>query len=43
MSDTRIDFLYLNEKDMIDAGVLDAGHCVRRWKKYFVFWQKATF
>ena len=31
MSDTRIDFLYLNEKDMIDAGVLD------------VFWQKATF
>ena len=24
MSDTRIDFLYLNEKDMIDAGVLDA-------------------
>ena len=28
MSDTRIDFLYLNEKDMIDAGVLDAGHCV---------------
>ena len=21
MSDTRIDFLYLNEKDMIDAGV----------------------
>lgn len=28
MSDTRIDFLYLNEKDMIDVGVLDAGHCV---------------
>lgn len=28
MSDTRIDFLYLNEKDMIDACVLDAGHCV---------------
>ncbi len=21
---------------MIDAGVFDAGHCVRRWKKYFV-------
>lgn len=25
MSDGRIDFLYLNEKDMIEAGVLDAG------------------
>lgn len=28
MSDTKIDFLYLNEKDMIEAGVLDAGRCV---------------
>lgn len=28
MSDGRIDFLYLNEKDMIEAGVLDAGRCV---------------
>ncbi|MDD6194064.1 MAG: tyramine oxidase subunit B [Lachnospiraceae bacterium] len=28
MADTRIDFLYLNEQDMIKAGVLDAGHCV---------------
>ncbi len=28
MSDTRIDFLYLNEKDMIEAGVMDAGRCV---------------
>ena len=30
MSDTRIDFLYLNEKDMIDHGDLDAGHCVEK-------------
>ncbi|MCI5624216.1 MULTISPECIES: tyramine oxidase subunit B [Anaerostipes] len=28
MSDARIDFLYLNEQDMIKAGVLDAGKCV---------------
>lgn len=28
MSDTKIDFLYLNEKDMLEAGVLDAAHCV---------------
>lgn len=28
MSDTKIDFLYLNEKDMMEAGVLDAGRCV---------------
>lgn len=28
MSDNKIDFLYLNEKDMIEAGVLDAGRCV---------------
>lgn len=28
MKDTEIRFLYLNEKDMIKAGVLDAGRCV---------------
>lgn len=27
-NDSRIDFLYLNEQDMIKAGVLDAGRCV---------------
>lgn len=26
--DTKIEFLFLNEEDMIKAGVLDAGHCV---------------
>lgn len=26
--DTRIELLFLNEEDMIKAGVLDAGHCV---------------
>lgn len=28
MCDYKIDFLYLNEKDMIEAGVLEAGRCV---------------
>lgn len=28
MSEAAIDFLYLNEEDMIKAGVLDAGKCV---------------
>lgn len=28
MKDTKIDFLYLNEKDMIDAGVLNMAECV---------------
>lgn len=26
--DTKIEFLFLNEQDMLKAGVLDAGHCV---------------
>ncbi len=26
--DTKIEFLYLNEEDMLKAGVLDAGKCV---------------
>jgi len=28
MADTKIEFLYLNEEDMIHAGVLNAGRCV---------------
>ena len=28
MADTKITFRYLNEEDMIAAGVLDAGKCV---------------
>ena len=28
MADTKIDFLYLNEQDMLKAGVMDAGKCV---------------
>lgn len=26
--DTKVEFLFLNEEDMLKAGVLDAGHCV---------------
>lgn len=29
LMDTSIEFLYLSEQDMIDAGVLDAGRCVK--------------
>ena len=25
---TKVEFLFLNEEDMLKAGVLDAGHCV---------------
>ena len=28
MAYPKIDFLYLNEKDMIEAGVLDAAKCI---------------
>lgn len=28
MSESKVEFLYLNEKDMIKSGVLDAGKCV---------------
>ena len=28
MADTRIEFLYLDEEDMLKAGVMDAGKCV---------------
>lgn len=35
MSDTRIDFLYLNEKDMIEAGVTDMAGCVEAMEEMF--------
>lgn len=35
MSDTRIDFIYLNEQDMKKAGVLDAGRCVDTMEEVF--------
>ena len=28
MTDSKVEFLYLNEEDMLKAGVLDAGRCV---------------
>jgi ornithine cyclodeaminase len=35
MADTRIDFLYLNEEDMISAGVTDMGECVECMEDMF--------
>jgi ornithine cyclodeaminase len=35
MSDTRIDFLYLNEEDMIKAGVTDMNGCVECMEEMF--------
>ena len=29
----KIDFLYLNEEDMIKAGVLDAGSCIETMRE----------
>ncbi len=35
MSETRMDFLYLNEEDMIDAGVMDMKGCVEALDEMF--------
>jgi ornithine cyclodeaminase/alanine dehydrogenase-like protein (mu-crystallin family) len=35
MSDTRIDFLYLDEQDMIKAGVLDMAACVKEMTEVY--------
>ena len=36
MEDTTIDILYLNEDDMIEAGVLDVGKCVDTMEEMMV-------
>ena len=43
MSETRIDVLLLNEKDMLEAGVLDAGKCVDTLRDVMVLLSTATF
>ena len=35
MNDTKIDFLYLNEADMIKAGVKEMGRCVQAMEEMF--------
>ena len=35
MNDTKIDFLYLNEEDMIKAGVKEMGRCVEAMEEMF--------
>lgn len=35
MTNPRVDFLYLNEQDMIDAGVLNMHECIKEMEKVF--------
>ncbi len=35
MKQSRVDFLYLNEKDMIEAGVLNMHECIKEMEKVF--------
>ena len=39
----KIDFLYLNEKNMIDAGVLDAGRCIETMRETLSLFGKKDF
>ncbi len=43
MSYPSIDFLYLNEEDMISAGVLDAGRCIETMKDTLSLFGKNDF
>ena len=35
-NDTRIDFLYVSEQDMIDAGVTDSAQCVEAMEETLI-------
>ena len=39
----RIDFLYLSEKDMIEAGVLDAARCIETMRETMSLFGKKDF
>lgn len=43
MSYPKIDFLYLNEKDMIEAGVLDAAGCIETMRDTLALFGKKDF
>lgn len=43
MSNTKIDFRYLSEKDMIEAGVLDAARCVETMRETISLFGKHDF
>lgn len=43
MSDPRIDFLYLNEADMIKAGVMDAAGCIETMRDTLSLFGKKDF
>ena len=38
----KTEFLYLSEKDTIDAGVLDAGKCIDNAEEVFTLLSKGT-
>lgn len=42
-TDTRIDFLYLNEQDMIDAGVTDAAQCVETMEETLILLARGDY
>ena len=42
MSSTKIDFLYLNEEEMVKAGVTDMHRCVEVMGRSSVLWEEAT-
>ena len=43
MSNTALDILYLNEEDMIKAGVLDAGACIETMRDTLSLFGKKDF
>lgn len=43
MADSRIDFLYLNEEDMIKAGVKDMAGCIKSMEDMFKLLYKGDY
>lgn len=39
---TKIDFLYLSQDDVVKAGVTDMHHCMTRWRRCSVCSVRAT-
>lgn len=43
VTDTRIDFIYLSEPDMVKAGVTDMARCVDTMEEVFVLLHKGDY
>lgn len=43
MQQGRVDFLYMSEEDMIEAGVLDIAQCIEEMEKVFVLLSKGDY